>query len=137
MGIHCKTQGTQNWDVYQPRGVDGEGDRFKREGTYIYLWLIHGDIWQKQTQFSKAIILQLKNEWKLLTCVHLFVTLQTIQSMEFFRPEYSFWIQNSLSGYWSIPSPVDLYQLRDWTQVSHVAGGFFTSWATREALIKK
>ena len=62
MGIHCKTQGTQNWDVYQPRGVDGEGDRFKREGTYIYLWLIHGDIWQKQTQFSKAIILQLKKE---------------------------------------------------------------------------
>ena len=25
-------------------------------------------------------------------------------------------------------------QLRDWTQVSHIAGGFFTSWATREAL---
>ena len=22
---------------------------------------------------------------------------------------------------------------RDWTQVSHIAGGFFTSWATREA----
>ena len=25
-------------------------------------------------------------------------------------------------------------QLRDWTQVSCIAGGFFTSWATREAL---
>ena len=25
-------------------------------------------------------------------------------------------------------------QTRDWTQVSHIAGGFFTSWATREAL---
>ena len=25
-------------------------------------------------------------------------------------------------------------QPRDWTQVSHIAGGFFTSWATREAL---
>ena len=24
-------------------------------------------------------------------------------------------------------------QARDWTQVSHIAGGFFTSWATREA----
>ena len=24
-------------------------------------------------------------------------------------------------------------QSRDWTQVSHIAGGFFTSWATREA----
>ena len=26
-------------------------------------------------------------------------------------------------------------QPRDWTQVCHIAGGFFTSWATREALI--
>ena len=24
-------------------------------------------------------------------------------------------------------------QPRDWTQVSHIAGGFFTSWATKEA----
>ena len=34
--------------------------RFKREGTYIYLWLIHADVWQKPLQFCKAIILQLK-----------------------------------------------------------------------------
>ena len=27
-------------------------------------------------------------------------------------------------------------QPRDWTQVSHIAGGFFTSWTTREALEK-
>ena len=26
-------------------------------------------------------------------------------------------------------------QPRDWTQVSCTAGGFFTSWATREALV--
>ena len=32
-----------------------------REGTYVYLWLIHVDIWQKTTKFCKAIILQLKN----------------------------------------------------------------------------
>ena len=25
------------------------GGRFKREGTYVYLWLIHVDIWQKAT----------------------------------------------------------------------------------------
>ena len=25
-------------------------------------------------------------------------------------------------------------QLRDWTQVSHIAGRFFTHWATREAI---
>ena len=34
--------------------------RFKREGTYVYLWLIHVDVWQKPTQYCKAIILQLK-----------------------------------------------------------------------------
>ena len=36
------------------------GGRFKREGTYVYLWLIHVDVWQKPTQYCKAIILQLK-----------------------------------------------------------------------------
>ena len=36
------------------------GGRFKKEGTYIYLWLIHVNIWQKPTQYCKAIILQLK-----------------------------------------------------------------------------
>ena len=44
------------WD-----GVGWEvGGRFKREGTYAYLWLIHMDVWQKPTQYGKAIILQLK-----------------------------------------------------------------------------
>ena len=42
-----------------------------------------------------------------------------VQSMEFSRPEY--W-----SGY-PLSSPGDQ------TQVSHIAGRFFTSWTTREA----
>ena len=33
--------------------------RFKREGTYVYLWLIHADVWPKAVQYCKAIILQL------------------------------------------------------------------------------
>ena len=33
---------------------------FKREETYVDLWLIHVDVWQKPTQYYKAIILQLK-----------------------------------------------------------------------------
>ena len=32
----------------------------RQEGTYVYLWLIHVDVWQKPTQHCKAIILQLK-----------------------------------------------------------------------------
>ena len=53
-------------------------------------------------------------KWKLFSSVWLFVIPWTIQSMEFSRPEYR------------IP--------RHQTQVSHIAGGFFTSWATRESL---
>ena len=40
----------------------GVGRRFKREGTYVHLWLIHVDVWQKTTKFYKAIILQLKSK---------------------------------------------------------------------------
>ena len=36
------------------------GAKFKREGTCVYLWLIHADIWQRAMQNCKAIILQLK-----------------------------------------------------------------------------
>ena len=34
--------------------------RFKREGAYVYLWLIHADVWQKPTQYCKAFILLLR-----------------------------------------------------------------------------
>ena len=44
-------RGGMGWEV---------GGRFKREGTYVYLWLIHVAIWKKLTQYCKAIILQLK-----------------------------------------------------------------------------
>ena len=37
------------------------GGRFGREGTWVHLWLILVDVWQKTTRFCKAIILQLKN----------------------------------------------------------------------------
>ena len=41
------------------------GRRFKREGTYVYLRLIHVDVWQKPTLYCKAIILlQINNFFK-------------------------------------------------------------------------
>ena len=40
-------------------GWEGAG-RFQREGAYVYLCLIHIAIWQKPTQYCKAIIIQLK-----------------------------------------------------------------------------
>ena len=56
-------QGAQPAALWQPRGVGwgcGWKERFRREGTYVYLWLIHVVVWQKPTQYCKAIILQLK-----------------------------------------------------------------------------
>jgi len=57
------TRGTQTGALYQPGGV-GWGGRSKREGTYVYQWLIYIDVWQKPTKFYKAVILQLKNKLK-------------------------------------------------------------------------
>ena len=42
-------------------GWGGVGGMFKRQGIYVYLWLIH-IVWQKPTQRCKAIILQLKKK---------------------------------------------------------------------------
>ena len=39
------------------------GEWFKREGTYVFLWLIHVDVWQRPVQYCKAVILQLKMEF--------------------------------------------------------------------------
>ena len=63
MGICCVTQGTQIGALQQPREGTEEREvrgRLKREGTYVYAWLIHGYICQKPTQYCKAIILLLK-----------------------------------------------------------------------------
>ena len=36
-------------------GLEWEvGGRFRREGTYVYLWLIHVDVRQKPTHYGKA-----------------------------------------------------------------------------------
>ena len=34
------------------------------EGIYVYLWLIHVDVWQKPIQHCNTIILQLKTKKK-------------------------------------------------------------------------
>ena len=40
-------------------GCDGMevGGRFKKERIYVYLMLIHVDVWQKTSQYYKIIIL--------------------------------------------------------------------------------
>ena len=51
------TQGIQTGTM-QPLGEMGKemGGTFKREGSFVYLWQIHVDIWQRTTELCKAII---------------------------------------------------------------------------------
>ena len=58
MGICYMTQGTQTGALQQPRKV-GYGWDIKRKGTHVYLGLMDVDVWQKPTQYCKAIIFQL------------------------------------------------------------------------------
>ena len=46
------------------------GGRSRREGTWVYLWLILVGVWQKTTKFYKAITFQLKNNNKKLFVLH-------------------------------------------------------------------
>ena len=65
-----------------------------------------------------------ERKWKSFSCVWLFVTPWT----------YSPW--NSLgqnTGVGSLSLLQGIFPTRDRTQVSHVGGGFFISWATKEA----
>jgi len=60
------SQETQTGTLYQPSVVEWgerwEGGRFKWEGIYVYLWLIHVEVWQKTAKLCKSIILQLQNK---------------------------------------------------------------------------
>ena len=76
------------------------------------------------TSFTNSIS-QWMSEWKSFSRVQLFANSWTVQSLEFSRPEY--W-----SGQ-AFPFSKGSSQPRDGTQVSRIAGRFFTSWATREA----
>ena len=38
------------------------GGIFKREGTHVYLWPIHVEVWQEPSQYCKEIILSLKKK---------------------------------------------------------------------------
>ena len=38
----------------------GGGRKAQWESTYVYLWLIHVNVWPKPKQYCKAITLQLK-----------------------------------------------------------------------------
>jgi len=36
------------------------GEESRREGSHVFLWVIHVDVWQRPSQYCKLTILQLK-----------------------------------------------------------------------------
>ena len=66
----------------------------------------------------------IKWKWKSLSCVWLFVTPMDDTVHGILQTRILEWVAVPFSRGSSPP--------RDQTQVSHIAGGFFTSWATRE-----
>ena len=69
-------------------------------------------------------LMRIYNVWKLLSCVWLFVTPVTVQSMEFSR---------QITGVCSLFLLQGSSQPRDRTRVSHIGDRHFNLWATREA----
>ena len=113
-------QGNQSGHLWQSRGVQGRG-RFRREGTYVYLWLIHHVAWQKSTQYWKVIILQLKKHTchthirLMLLGLRIHIHLTSID--DFFFQSVIYFIM--ISVYIFIPLSIHffLYLLRFWVPV--------------------
>ena len=63
-------------------------------------------------------------KWKLLSRVQLFYDPMgyTVHGI----------LQAGILAWVAFPFSRESSQPRDWTQVSHIVGGFFTHWATRE-----
>ena len=106
----------------------------------------------ERERHKEDMLIEWKWKWKSLSRVQLFATPWTIQSMEFSRLTQSsinciyYFVHQIPSTYIvhgilqarilesvAFPFSRGSSQPRDRTQVSHMAGGFFTSWATGEA----
>ena len=107
----------------------GVGQRLKMEGIYVYLWLIHVVVQQKLTQYCKVIVLCL--------VAHSCPTL--CDPMDYSLPGSSVHRdspgKNTGVGYHSLLQGIFL-KPKDWTQVSCIAGGFFTVWAHKVIILQ-
>ena len=65
-------------------------------------------------------------KWR-LSCSFMF---NSLQPQGLYSPSNS---PGQITGVGSLSLLQEIFPTRDHTQVSHIAGGFFTSWATREA----
>ena len=67
MGACCTAQGAQLRDDLE-RWDGAAGGRYKKEGIYVYIWMIYFVVHQKLIQHCKAIILQFKIFLKINIC---------------------------------------------------------------------
>ena len=103
------------------------------EDFLIFLFSISLSIIRKQTRFHS----KLRNQWfysvaetAVLSHVYLFANLWTVAH----QAPLTMGIAQARTLHWvAMPSSRGSSQSRDQTQVSRIAGRFFTSWATREA----
>ena len=101
------------------------------EYVSIYLCLLY---FNKIFEFSlSSLPLPLERlwkwKWKSLSHVRFFVTAWTIHTIHEI-------LQARILEWAAFPFSRGSSQPRDQTQVSHIAGRYFTSWATRETLVK-
>ena len=90
----------------------------------IYLWVQKASYQRVYNISFKIYMYTSEVKWKLLSHVWLFLTPWTIVHGI---------LQARILKWVAIPFSRGSSQPRDRTQVSHIAGGFFISWATREA----
>ena len=58
------------------------GGMFNREGIYLYLWLIHVDIWKKSTEYLESNYPPIKNKLKTKTKILIY---KYFQIKKFFK----------------------------------------------------
>ena len=52
--MDCSLPGSSVHGIFQARVLEWGAIAFSK--TYVYLWLIHDDVWQKPLQYCKVII---------------------------------------------------------------------------------
>ena len=92
----------------------------KKEGLYVHMWLIHFALWRKLTQHCEATVKVKVTQSSPTRCSPVNCTPHGI-------------LQARILEWVAFPFSRGSSQPKDRTQVSRIAGRFFTSWATREA----